>query len=107
MTGEPAGDYEENVVPLRGRNLEGVPLAPALQSAGGGGTYDGMDGWQTSVENRLQSIDGRVLAVDDKLDRRFDRLDDKIDSHFHIVWGAMIFGFIGVAGLLARGFGWL
>lgn len=68
----------------------------ALARRGAGGQGGGMDAWQTSVENRLQSLDGRL-----------GRLDDKIDRNFIITWGGLIALALGLAGLIAKGFGWL
>ncbi len=55
-----------------------------------------MDAWQTSVENRLSSLDGRI-----------QRLDEKIDRNFVITWGSLIALGLGLAGLMTKGFGWL
>lgn len=38
------------------RQKTGSPSQPPLKSGGGGGTFGGMDGWQTSVETRLNEI---------------------------------------------------
>lgn len=35
------------------------------------------------------------------------QMKDNARSDFRVTWGGMIIGFLGVAGLLARGFGWL
>ena len=35
-----------------------------LKSGDGGGTSGGMDPWQTSVEKRLDSLDGRMARVE-------------------------------------------
>jgi hypothetical protein len=68
-------------------------LGDRSQDTFGGG---GMDAWQTSVENRLSSLDGRI-----------QRLDEKIDRNFIITWGGLIALGLGLAGLMAKGFGWL
>jgi hypothetical protein len=68
-------------------------LADRSRDTSGGG---GMDAWQTSVENRLTSLDGRI-----------QRLDEKIDRNFIITWGGLIALGLGLAGLMAKGFGWL
>ena len=52
-----------------------------------------MDPWQTSVENRLTSLDGRL-----------DRFKSETNSNFRWTWGAMGTGVITVLGAFAAGF---
>lgn len=40
-------------------------------------------------------------------DAKFDSMRDRMDRDFRLTWGAMIAGFLGLAGLMAKGFGWL
>lgn len=61
-----------------------------------GGGNGGSNMWQQSVETRLQSLDTRL-----------GRLGDKIDRNFLITWGGVIVSALGLAGLMAKGFGWL
>ena len=82
---------------------EGRPLP----SEAANDKYDAMDAWQTSVESRLSSIDGRLASLDGKADRHFTLLLSRMDRQFLITWAGMIAGFLGIAGLMARGFGWL
>lgn len=50
-------DYRQSkIIQAAGRFGGKGPPGPPLNPPGGGGTYDGMDGWQTSVENRLSQI---------------------------------------------------
>lgn len=58
-------------------------LGEPLKAHGGGG---GMDAWQTSVENRLSSLDARL-----------GRLDEKIDRNFIITWAGSIGAVVGLA----------
>lgn len=92
-------------------NVTALPFGPRessrLPPAGGGDNYGGMDGWQTSVESRLHSIDGRLGRIEDKGDRHFERLNDKMDSHLYLTWGGLIAGVIVFAGMMAVGFGWI
>lgn len=74
-----------------------------LPSGGGGGTYDGMDGWQTSVENRLQSVDTRLLHLDGKV----ETLRRDMDGQFRLTWAGLIAGFLITWGGLIWGFLWL
>jgi hypothetical protein len=66
-----------------------------------------MDGWQTSVEGRLQSIDSRLNRIEDKADRHFERLTDRMDAQFYMTWGGLIAGVIVIVGVMAVGFGWV
>lgn len=34
-------------------------------------------------------------------------LSKTFDHHFYLTWGGLLVGFLGMAGLMARGFGWL
>ena len=63
---------------------------------GGGSDGGGRSAWQTSVENRLQSLDNRIGG-----------LDGKIDRNFLVTWAGIIAAAVGLAGLMAAGFGWL
>lgn len=64
----------------------------ALEKRGGGGHDSGMDAWQTSVENRLASLDTRL-----------GNLDHKVDRNFQITWA----GIVGLGLLGVGGFAWI
>lgn len=68
------------------------PLPPG----DGGSTLDGMNAWQQTVETRLGEMRQDIRDV-----------GKKVDSHFVLTWGGLIIGFLGMAGLMAKGFGWL
>lgn len=102
---------------------------------GDGGDGDGGDMWQQSVETRLSElrqdivalrsetsdgfndmrksfdrVDEKFARVDEKFDRvgeKFDHMDDKRERDFRILFGAIIFVALGLAGLLARSFAWI
>ena len=95
----------------RGRAIE---TAQGLKGGGGGGTYDGMDPWQTSVEKRLDSLDGRLGRIEsDVATARID-VATLVERMSHLpskgfVWASM--GTVGAAiiagvGLLGQ-LGWL
>lgn len=67
----------------------------ALKSGGGGGTYDGMDGWQASVEARLGELKTEMSGL--RTEARGD---------FRLLFGAIIAAALGLAGLMAKGFHW-
>ena len=52
-----------------------------------------MDAWQTSVENRL-----------DSLDRRMERLRSDMETNFRWTWSGLAGGLIALLGALAGGF---
>lgn len=70
----------------------------------GGGTHDG--GMEARVA-KLESTTEHILRelVEMKSDIRDLRSDAKVD--FRILFGALIFASLGLAGLMARGFHWL
>lgn len=49
------------------RGRASIPPAPPLQPPGSGGTFGPMDPWQTSVEKRLDSLDGRGGRLEDSV----------------------------------------
>jgi hypothetical protein len=62
------------------------------------------------MEARIAKLEAVVEHIqsdlgDIKRDIREIRSDARTD--FRVTWGAMIFGFLGLAGLMARGFHWL
>lgn len=59
---------------LQRRHLELEAEVQRLKSGGGGGTSDGMDPWQTSVEKRLDGFDGRLRTVEVQLATLVERV---------------------------------
>jgi len=88
---------------------------------GDGGDGDGGDMWQQSVETRLSELRQDIVALRsetsngfndmrksfDRVDEKFDRVNDKQERDFRILFGAIIFVALGLAGLLARSFAWI
>lgn len=72
---------------------------------GGGGSGD--DGQMEARIAKLEASVGHIErdVSDIKSDIRELRRDGRTD--FRVTWGAMIAGFLGIAALMARGFGWL
>ena len=74
--------------------------APAIGVCGGPATEasDERDEamWQQSVEYRLQSLGDRV-----------GKLDERVERHFMKTWAGIIAATLGLAGLMATGFGWI
>lgn len=69
-----------------------APATPHLRKSGGGGTSDGMDPWQQTVETRLGQLHTDIRDVGKKVDA-------------HLFW--TIGGFFTVLASLAGGFLWL
>jgi hypothetical protein len=74
-----------------------------LKSGGGGGTSDGMEPRVAKLEAAVEHIQKDISEI--KTDIR--GLRDMQWSHFLILFGAIIFVALGLAGLMARGFKWL
>jgi hypothetical protein len=92
--GMETGDRSPDFKLLDGR-IESA-LQRHLERLGGGSHSGGMDAWQTSVENRLGS-----------LDQRLQNLDAKIDRNFLVTWGGVLaVALMGVAAT-ARIFGFI
>ena len=62
----------------------------------GGNGSGGDDMWQQSVESRLT-----------ELGTRLENLRSDMRSDFRLTWALTIGGILGLAGLMAKGFGWL
>lgn len=64
---------------------------------------DGMEARVAKLEAAAEHIQSDVRDV--KADVRELRVNARTD--FFITWGGMIAGFLGIAGLIAKGFHWL
>lgn len=68
------------------------------------------NGGEPPMEARLAKLEASMEHVqrdvsDIKVDIR--RINDAIDSNFKLTFGGLIFVALGLAGIMARGFGWL
>lgn len=61
-----------------------------------GGDGPEMTAWQHAVESRLAQLHEDIRA-----------LGAKVDRHLLFVLGALVTAALGLAGLMARGFGWI
>lgn len=66
-----------------------MPVAPQFDCGSGNGG-SGVDPWQTSVDNRLASLDGRL-----------DRFKSETSSNFLWTWGVVGAGVLAVLGAFA------
>lgn len=72
--------------------LEDHATDPHVGSGSGSGGSS-MDAWQTSVENRLASLDSRL-----------DLFRSEMSSNFRWTWGGLATGVLAVLGAFAGGF---
>ena len=93
---------KDNVVEFK-RKIDLIKI-PRQLTRGGRPPYDG--GMEARVA-RLESAIENILRdiADIKLDLR--SLRDKVDNHLLILGGMIIALGLGLAGLMAKGFGWL
>ncbi len=64
----------------------------------------------TEIKTILRGHDGKFDAIRDRFDGlpgRFDGMRDRMDRDFRFTFGALIAVALGLAGLMAKGFGWL
>lgn len=73
--------------------------------SGGTGGDDGM--WQQSVETRLSELRGDVQGMRTEMSNEFRSVRDRQERDFPLVFGALITAALGLAALLAAGFGWI
>lgn len=74
-----------------------------LKSGGGGGTFDGMEARVAKLEASVGYIEREITDI--KTEVRGLRSDARTD--FRLTFGALIAVAIGLAGLMAKGFGWI
>lgn len=70
----------------------------------GGGGYDGgMEARVAKLEALAEATDKRLSLIESDV-RDLRRI---MDRDFRLTWGLILGGIVGLAGLLARGFGWI
>lgn len=105
----PANDDGEKVYNLGGQ-FEATPVYivgqyDAKGSGGGGGGGDAA--WKSSVESRLNNLHHDLSNLRSDLISRTDRIDDKIDTQTKWLLSLLCAATLGLAGLMATGFGWV
>lgn len=75
----------------------------ALTSGGGGGIFNGMEARVAKLESDVGYIKDNISDI--KKDVAEIKRDARTD--FRLLFGAIIFVALGLAGLLAKGFHWL
>ena len=91
----------------RGTEGEGeniVQLRPSQLATAGGGPHDpGMEARVAKLEAHIEHIQGDINEI--KSDVREIKRDSRTD--FRLLFGAVIFVALGLAGLMAKGFHWI
>jgi hypothetical protein len=89
------------------RGTEGekiVQLRPEQLATAGGGPHDpGMEARVAKLEAHIEHIQGDLNEI--KSDIRDIKRDARAD--FRLLFGALIFVALGLAGLMAKGFHWI
>lgn len=70
----------------------------------------GMEARVAKLEAAMEHVQRDISDIKQSLrghDDKFDGLRDRMDSDFRILFGALIVTTLGLAGLMAKGFGWL
>jgi hypothetical protein len=88
----------------RGEDDKIIPLRSDQVAPGGGGPHDpGMEARVAKLEAHLEHIQSDLTEI--KADIREIRRDARTD--FRLLFGAIIFVALGLAGLMAKGFHWV
>ncbi|MBZ9654314.1 hypothetical protein [Phyllobacterium lublinensis] len=74
-----------------------------LKRGGGDGTFNDMEAQVAKLSSDMENI--KTAVTDIKTDIWELRRDAKVD--FRLLFGALIFVALGLAGLMAKGFHWL
>jgi hypothetical protein len=76
----------------------------------GGGNFPPLEPRVARLEIRMEHVERDIAEI--KADMRsmrltMDRLHDRMDNDFRITWAGIIAVGVGLAGLMAKGFGWV
>ena len=94
---------EAKPLPTRFAELERRVVQLERTGAGGAGYDDGMEARVAKLQAGLEHIQSDMKDL--KGDVREVRSNARTD--FIITWAALIAGFVGIAGMMAKGFHWL
>jgi chaperonin cofactor prefoldin len=69
--------------------------------------------FEARVDDRFDRFEAKIEKTDAKFDAKFDRVDARFEevriharSDFHLLFGSLIASALGLAGMMAKGFGW-
>jgi len=69
--------------------------------------------FEAKVDDRFDRFEAKIEKTDAKFDAKFDRVDARFEevriharSDFHLLFGSLIASALGLAGMMAKGFGW-
>ena len=69
--------------------------------------------FEARVDDRFDRFEAKIEKTDAKFDAKFDRVDAGFEevriharSDFHLLFGSLIASALGLAGMMAKGFGW-
>lgn len=80
-----------------------VPIRPDTRTTGGGPHDPGMEARVAKLEAHIEHIQSDITEI--KSDVREIKRDARTD--FRLLFGALIFVALGLAGLMAKGFHWI
>jgi hypothetical protein len=75
-----------------------------------GGNLAPMESRVARLEVRAEHIErdiGEIKADARSIRQTLERLHDRMDRDFRVTWAGLIGSTLGLAGLMAKGFGWL
>jgi hypothetical protein len=78
-------------------------IEKVVDYGGGGSNNGGMEARVAKLEAAVEYIQRDIAEIKSGL----EKLREKVDSHFLILGGMIIATALGLAGLMAKGFGWL
>jgi len=61
---------------------------------------------EAKFEDRFEKLELRFDAKFDRVDARFEEVRISARSDFHLLFGSLIASALGLAGMMAKGFGW-
>lgn len=76
----------------------------------GGGNLPPLDSRVARLEIRMEHVERDIAEIKTdirSMQQTIDRLHDRMDNDFRITWAGIIALGVGLAGLMAKGFGWL
>jgi predicted nuclease with TOPRIM domain len=74
---------------------------------------DRFEKFEAKIDDRFEKFEAKIDSKFDRVDAKFDRVDARFEevgikarSDFHLLFGSLIASTLGLAGMMAKGFGW-